>query len=133
MTDQKAHDGTKCDAESWLEGRLALLDLAYFKYRRFALIDENDGCFVSRLKRSANPVITEELREWRGDAIPLEEKQVFDVVEDLSRKYTGVEVEVEFDRRPYAGEQSQDTKTFRVGVVGVRVVLHRRFRCTLRG
>ncbi len=71
ITDEKAHDSTEFDTGSWLEGRLALLDLAYFKYRRFALIDENDGYFVSRLKESANPVITEELREWRGDAIPL--------------------------------------------------------------
>ena len=118
ITDEKAHDSTKFDTGSWLEGRLALLDLAYFKYRRFALIDENDGYFVSRLKESANPEITGELREWRGDAIPLEGKQVFDVVDDLHRKYIDVEVEVEFDRRPYAGEQSQDTKTFRV--VGVR-------------
>ncbi|MFC6720498.1 IS4 family transposase [Halobacteriaceae bacterium SHR40] len=118
ITDEKAHDSTEFDTGSWLEGRLALLDLAYFKYRRFALIDENDGYFVSRLKESANPVITEELREWRGDAIPLEGKQVFDVVDDLYRKYIDVEVEVEFDRREYAGEQSQDTKQFRV--VGVR-------------
>jgi len=118
ITDEKAHDSTEFDTGSWLEGRLALLDLAYFKYRRFALIDENDGYFVSRLKESANPVITEELREWRGDAIPLEGKQIFDVVDDLQRKYIDVEVEVEFDRRPYAGEQSRDTKTFRV--VGVR-------------
>jgi len=118
ITDEKAHDSTEFDTGSWLEGRLALLDLAYFKYRRFALIDENDGYFVSRLKKSANPVITEELREWRGDAIPLEGEKVFDVVDDLHRKYIDVEVEVEFDRREYAGTQSRDTKTFRV--VGVR-------------
>ena len=42
-----------------------LFDLAYFKYRRFALIDENDGYFVSRLKKNANPMITSELRKWR--------------------------------------------------------------------
>jgi len=118
ITDEKAHDSTEFDTGSWLEGRLALLDLAYFKYRRFALIDENDGYFVSRLKEIANPVITEELREWRGDAIPLEGEKVFNVVDDLHCKYIDVEVEVEFDRREYAGTQSEDTKTFRV--VGVR-------------
>jgi IS4 transposase len=91
---------------SWLEGRLAIFDLAYFKYRRFALIDENDGYFVSRLKKSSNPVVTEELREWRGCAIPLEGEKIFDIVNDLSRKYIDVEVEVEFDRREYAGTQS---------------------------
>ena len=63
-------------------------------------------------------MITEELREWRGDAIPLEGKQVQEVTDDLYRQYIDVEVEVEFDRRPYAGEQSEDSKRFRaVGVL----------------
>nr|WP_255376740.1 IS4 family transposase [Halorubrum sp. SD683] len=69
VTDEKAHDSTLFKTGSWLHGRLVLFDLAYFKYRRFALIDENDGYFVSRLKQNANPVITEELREWRGNEL----------------------------------------------------------------
>jgi putative transposase len=118
VTDEKTHDSTLFKTGSWLQGRLVLLDLAYFKYRRFALIDENDGYFVSRLKQSANPVITEELREWRGRAIPLEGKQIHDVVDDLSRKYIDVEVEAEFKRGQYERTRSLDTKRFRV--VGVR-------------
>ena len=118
VTDEKTHDSTLFETGSWLEGRLALFDLAYFKYRRFALIDENGGYFVSRLKESANPVITEELREWRGRAIRLEGKKVYDVVDDLKREYINVEVEVSFQRREYEGTQSWDTKRFRV--VGVR-------------
>jgi IS4 transposase len=118
ITDEKAHDSTEFDTGPWLEGRLAILDLAYFKYRRFALIDENGGYFVSRLKDRANPVVTDELREWRGRAIPLEGKRIQDVVNDLHRQYIDVEVEVTFQRREYAGTQSWDTKRFRV--VGVR-------------
>ena len=118
VTDEKTHDSTLFNTGSWLEDRLVLFDRAYFKYRRFALIDENDGYFVSRLKENANPVVTEELREWRGRAIPLEGEQINDVVDDLHREYIDVEVEAEFDRRPYGGTQSRDTKRFRV--VGVR-------------
>jgi len=118
VTDEKAHDSTLFDTGSWLQERLVLFDLAYFKYRRFALIDENDGYFVSRLKQNANPVITEELREWRGRAIPLEGKQIQDVVGELSRQYIDVEVEAEFKRGQYEGTRSLDTKRFRV--VGVR-------------
>jgi len=66
VTDKKTHDSTLFKTESWLQGRLVLFDRAYFKYRRFALIDENDSYLVSRLKDNANPVITVELREWRG-------------------------------------------------------------------
>jgi hypothetical protein len=47
-----------------------LFDLAYFKHRRFALIDENDGYFTSRLKQKANPLITGELQEWCGGRTP---------------------------------------------------------------
>jgi len=117
ITDEKAHDSTGFDTGPWLEGRLAILDLAYFKYRRFALIDENGGYFVSRLKDRANPVITDELREWRGRAIPLEGKQIQNVADELHRQYIDVEVEVEFQRGPYEGTRSWDTKRFRV--VGV--------------
>ncbi|GAB7120917.1 IS4 family transposase [Natrinema sp. JCM 9743] len=118
VTDEKAHDSTEFDTGPWLKDRLVLFDQAYFKYRRFALIDENDGYFVSRLKSNVNPEITGELREWRGDAIPLEGEKIHDVVDDLYRQYIDVEVEAEFQRREYAGTQSWDTKTFRV--VGVR-------------
>jgi IS4 transposase len=114
VTDEKAHDSTEFSTGSWLENRLVLFDQAYFKYRRFALIDENDGYFVSRLKPDANPEIVEELREWRGDAIPLEDEQIQDVVEDLHREYIDVEVEATFQRREYAGTQSWDSKRFRV-------------------
>jgi len=115
---EKTHDSTLFKTGPWLENRLVLFDLAYFKYRRFALIDENDGYFVSRLKQNANPVITAELREWRGRAIPLEGEQLRAVLDDLDRKYIDVEVEVEFKRGPYNGTRSLDTKRFRV--VGVR-------------
>jgi putative transposase len=118
VADEKTHDSTLFDTGSWLDGRLVLLDLAYFKYRRFALIDENGGYFVSRLKKSANPVITAELRAWRGRARPLEGKQIHDVVEELQRQYIDVEVEAEFKRGRYNGTRSLDTKRFRV--VGVR-------------
>ena len=91
-----------------------LFDQAYFKYRRFALIDENGGFFVSRLKNNANPVITEEFREWRGRAIPLEGEQIQDIAEDLHREIIDVEVEAEFQRRVYEETQSWDTKRFRV-------------------
>ena len=120
VTDEKTHDSTLFKTGSWLQGRLVLLDLAYFKYRRFALIDENDGYFVSRLRKNANPVITEELRAWRGRARPLVGEQIHDVVGDLQRQYIDVEVEAEFKRGQYEGTRSLDTKRFRV--VGVLVV-----------
>lgn len=79
-----------------------------------ALIDENGGYFVNRLKDCANPMITDELRELRGRAVPLESKEIQDVAEDLHRQYIDVEVEVSFQRREYVGTQSWDTKRIRI-------------------
>jgi len=118
VADEKSHDSTQFDTGPWLEDRLVLFDQEYFKYRRFALIDENDGYFVSRLKSNANPKITEDLREWRGDAIPLEGEKIQDVMDDLYRQHIDVEVEATFQQRENTGTQSYDSKTFRV--VGVR-------------
>lgn len=100
ITDERTPESTLFQTGSWLRGRLFLLDLGFFKYCRFALINENDGVFVSRLKRSANPTIVRELREWRGRAIPLEGRRIFDVGGDLCREHIDVEVEVGFKRRP---------------------------------
>lgn len=117
ITDETTHESTLFDTGSWMRGRLFLLDLGFFKYRRFALIDENDGFFVSRLKQSANPLITDAPRTLRGNAIDIEGTQVFDVVGDLQRQYIDVDVVVGFKRREYDGKQSTDTKELRV--VGV--------------
>ena len=118
ISNERTYDSTEFDTGSWFHGRLLILDLAYFKYRHFALIDENGGYFASRLKRNTKPEIVSELREWRGHAIPLGGKQIFDVVENLHREYIDVEVEMEFRRRQYVGMRSWDTKRFRVA--GVR-------------
>ena len=118
ITDETTHESTLLKTGSWMAGRLFLFDLGFFKFHRFARIDENGGFFVSRLKRSSNPEIVEELREWRGRAIPLEGERIYDVVERLYREHIDVAVEVRFQRRVYEGTKSWDRKRFRV--VGVR-------------
>ena len=114
LTDERSHDSESFENGPWLEGTLLLIDLAYFKFHRFVRIAENGGYFVSRLKHSANPVIVEELRAWRGNAKPLVGKQVWDVIADLYRQEIDVLVEVEFKRRIYDGNRSSDSATFRV-------------------
>jgi putative transposase len=115
---EKAHDSTLFNTGPWLENPLVLFDLAYFKCRRFALMNKNDDYFVSRSKQNANPLITGELREWRDRDILLNGKQFRFVLDDLDRKCIDVEVEAEFKREPYNGTRSLDMKRFRV--VGVR-------------
>jgi putative transposase len=92
--------------------------LGYFKHHRFARIEENRGFFVSRLKRSSNPEIVEDLRTWRGNAKPLVGESVWDVIDDLHREEIDALLEVKFRRRAYRGRRSTDTAKFRL--VGLR-------------
>lgn len=69
VTYEKAHHSTEFFTGSWLEDCLVLFDQAYFKDRRFALIDENDGYLVSRLKPNANPDIIAEGIAWRRHSL----------------------------------------------------------------
>jgi IS4 transposase len=118
LTDERTHESSQLRTGSWLRGRLLLFDLGFYSFRRFALIDENEGFFLTRLKSNANPLIVGERRKWRGRAISLPERRLRDVLGDLTRELIDVTVEIEFKRRPYAGKQSTDTMEFRV--VGVR-------------
>ena len=118
VTDERTHESSQLRTGSWLRGRLLLFDLGFYSFRRFALIEENDGFFLTRLKSNANPLIVGERRKWRGRAISLPERRLRDVLGDLTREIIDVTVEIEFKRRAYAGKQSTDTMEFRV--VGVR-------------
>lgn len=47
ITDEKTHKSTLFKTGSWMAGRLFPFDRGFFKYCRFALIDEDSGFFVS--------------------------------------------------------------------------------------
>lgn len=117
ITDARTHEFTQLSTGPWVENALLLFDQAYFDYRTMDLIDANGGWFVTRLKPNANPEIVDELREWRGNAISLEGKQIQNVVDDLHRDVIDVDGEVGFKRRVYNGTRSRAVETFRV--VGV--------------
>jgi IS4 transposase len=99
LTDERTHESSQLRTGSWLRGRLLLFDLGFYSFRRFALIEENGGFFLTRLKSNANPLIVGERRKWRGRAISLPERRLRDVLGDLTREIIDVTVEIEFKRR----------------------------------
>ena len=119
LTDERTHESSQLRTGGWLRHRLLLFDLGFYSFRWFALIDENDGFFLTRLKSNANPLIVGERRKWRGRAISLAERRLRDVLGELTREIIDVTVEIEFTRQAYAGTQSTDSVEFRV--VGVLV------------
>jgi len=84
----------------------------------FDCIDRNGGRFVSRLPLSANPRIVAVHRQHRGRAIALEGCKLDEVADRLKRGELDVEVEVEFQRRVYAGRRRRDRRRLRL--VGLR-------------
>ena len=53
----------------WVKDLFLLIDLGYFTYLFFDIIDRYGGYFVSRLKGNANPLIVGINRKCRGNSI----------------------------------------------------------------
>jgi IS4 transposase len=101
----------------WIKDRILLIDLGFYKYQMFTRIKENGGYFVSRLKSNANPLIIKANRVCRGRSIDVRGKCLQDVLKNLKRQALDVEVEVEFNRRAYRGQEKKDTERFRLVAV----------------
>lgn len=118
ITAERVHDGPVLRVGKWVEGRLLLFDLAYFRFQLFSCIRRNGGYFIVRLKKSADPVVVGLHRRWRGRAVPMLGRRVSEFVDRLQRQVVDAEVEVNVRRRAYAGVRHTDRERFRL--VGVR-------------
>jgi len=118
LTGERIADGKVLVIGPWVQSKLLLFDLGYFKYQLFARIIQNGGYFVSRLKSTTNPQIVSTNRTHRGRALPVVGQCLKDLRPRLRRQVLDVEVHVHFYRRSYAGRRHRDTMTLRM--VGVR-------------
>ena len=71
VTGERANDHRTLQMGPWVEGRLLLFDLGYFRYQLFDAIDRNGGYFITRLAANADPCIVATHRQWRGRSIEL--------------------------------------------------------------
>ena len=119
VTGERANDHRTLLMGPWVEGRLLLFDLGYFRYQLFDAIDRNGGYFITRLASNADPCIVATHRQWRGRSIELVGKRLKEVAGRLKRDVLDVEVEVAFKRRVYAGIRR--TARRRLRLVAVRL------------
>ena len=119
VTGERANDHRTLQMGPWVEGRLLLFDLGYFRYQLFDVIDRNGGYFITRLATNADPCIVATHRQWRGRAIELDGKRLKEVAGRLKRDVLDVEVEVAFKRRAYGGIRR--TARRRLRLVAVRL------------
>ena len=103
VTGERANDHRTLQMGPLVEGRLVLFDLGYLRYQLFDFIARNGGYFITRLAINADPRIVAAHRQWRGRAIDLTGKRLKELSSRLQRDFIDVEVEVEFQRRVYAG------------------------------
>ena len=103
VTGERANDHRTLQMGPWVEGRLLLLELGYFRYQLFDAIDRNDAYFITRLAANTDPCIVATHRQWRGRFVELVDKRFKEVPGRLMRDILDVEVEVAFKRRVYGG------------------------------
>ena len=118
FTGERANDHRTLQIGPWVRDRLLVFDLGYFRYQLFDCIDRNGGYFLSRLPARANPRIVGVHRRCRGRSVELIGRRLDEVADKLKRAVLDVEVEVEFQRRVYAGRRR--TARRRLRLVGVR-------------
>jgi putative transposase len=117
ITSERVHDGPVLRAGRWVQGRLLLFDLGYFRYSLFAAIQSQGGFFLTRLKDNANPTLRRLHRCHRGRAVPVEGSGLREIRDRLQRSVLDAEAEIRFRRRKYAGRRG--TATIRVRIVGL--------------
>lgn len=103
----------------WIKDRILLIDLGFYKHQLFAKIKENGGYFVSRLKESADPLITEVYNTCQGNSVDVNGKYLSEILPKLKRQVLDVEVEISFKRPNYNGKSKtrMDTEMFRLVAV----------------
>jgi putative transposase len=114
LTGERANDHRTLRIGPWVQDRLLMFDLGYFRYQMFDCIDRNGGYFLSRLPMRANPRIVAVHRRWRGRTVELVGQRLEDIASKLKREHLDVEVEVEFRRRTYAGRRHTTRRRFRL-------------------
>jgi len=117
ITSERVHDGPVLRAGRWVQGRLLLFDLGYFRYSLFAAIQSQGGFFLTRLKDNANPILRRLYRRHRGRAVQVEGLGLREIRDRLQRSVLDAEAEIRFRRRKYAGRRG--TATMRVRIVGL--------------
>jgi len=117
LVGEATHDVKLLRIGPWVRDRLLLADLGYYSHRLFAKIGENGGFFVSRWKKSADPLFVRSLTVHRGRAIDLDGKRLSEILPRLQRQTLDAEVELGFRRRTFNGQRSGDTLRCRLVAV----------------
>ena len=114
VTSERVQDGPALRVGSWVQGRLLLFDLGYFRYSLFAAIARHGGFFLTRLKENANPTLLQLNRRYRGRTVAVEGLGLRQVLSRLRRRVFDAEAQICFKKQRYAGRRSKATMSVRI-------------------
>jgi IS4 transposase len=126
LTDERTKEGTVLKIGDWVTGRLLIFDLGYYSFQLFDRLDRLKGFFLSRLKETGNPLITD---VYLGSGANLVGHNLQDVIGQLRRPVIDCQVQVRFRRRVYRGKRTWTKASFRL--VGIRNPVTKRYHLYL--
>lgn len=99
---ERTHDIKTLNIGKWVQDKLIIMDLGFFKLWNFVKISEFGGYFLVRLKSNANPIVKKILAPDIGEkASEFIGKPVKEVLSLLPPGEVAMEVTVNFRRRKY--------------------------------
>ncbi|MCW2279539.1 IS4 family transposase, partial [Heliophilum fasciatum] len=114
MVEGKKGESPLLKIGSWVQNRILLLDLGYFKFQHFREIQGHGGFFVSRLKDNANPTILDTLKQHRGNTIDLSNQKLRNIEPYLKRQVIDVEVSITTSKAKSIEALRKDRQIMRV-------------------
>jgi IS4 transposase len=98
----------------WVRDTLLLFDLGFYKHHLLARVMENGGCFVTRLKRTTNPVV-KDIHSPCNEALKIycRGKPLQDIIHLFKGVNLDASVAIEFKRRSYRNKRKSDTTIVR--------------------
>lgn len=118
LTPGNRHDGPVFTVGKWVQNKLLMFDLGYYRFQLFSCIRRNAGFFISRLKSFSDLEIIANNTPCRGRSVELVGQNVQTVAASLKRKTFDVTVQADVRKRRYGGHIRKAVQQFRV--VGVR-------------
>lgn len=115
LTPERTSDGSKLIVNSWVAGKLLLMDLGYYDHRLLNRIHVYKGFFITRIKSCAMPLILEGNTE--SCTKRMLGRKVWDVVKQLKGEVLDVNASFRVRVRKYAGHGHTIVKPYRVVAV----------------
>ena len=128
LVEGKRYEGKTIEIGEWVEGRLLLADLGYFKFQYFLNIHNHKGFFISRVNSTFNPFVLDENHENNQDGEngknkeDLDEEKKEPSISELGSRFKEVTASYSKDKLDFNVQLCKDRPTSGKKLAVMRVV-----------